>query len=125
MSGGMIMSQKNLGGQIVSLVALLAVTAFLIIGFATDGWSLAWLVFLMIPITAIITDIIFKKKNVTGLVTGLVALIATIAYMILGFIFGLWHPGWIIFLSIPITRVVCGMITGETEDDKGDQKKDE
>ena len=26
----------------------------------------------------------------------------TAAYLILGFMFGMWHPGWIIFLTIPL-----------------------
>ena len=26
----------------------------------------------------------------------------TIAYLVLGFVFHLWHPGWIIFLTIPL-----------------------
>ena len=26
----------------------------------------------------------------------------TAAYLILGFVFHLWHPGWIIFLTIPL-----------------------
>lgn len=26
----------------------------------------------------------------------------TAAYLILGFVFGMWHPGWIIFLTIPL-----------------------
>lgn len=26
----------------------------------------------------------------------------TAAYLVLGFVFNLWHPGWIIFLTIPL-----------------------
>lgn len=26
----------------------------------------------------------------------------TIAYLVLGFVFHMWHPGWIIFLTIPL-----------------------
>ena len=26
----------------------------------------------------------------------------TAAYLVLGFVFGAWHPGWIIFLTIPL-----------------------
>jgi hypothetical protein len=119
------MLSKNMAGSIVSLVALLAVTAFLIIGFTTDGWHLAWLVFLLIPVTAIIVDIAAKKKDMAGLVTGLVAIVATIAYMVMGFFFSLWHPGWIVFLAIPIARIVYGMISGENKKEPGDQNKDE
>lgn len=26
----------------------------------------------------------------------------TALYLVLGFVFGLWHPGWLLFLTIPI-----------------------
>lgn len=29
-------------------------------------------------------------------------LLVTVAYLIMGTCFGLWHPGWIIFLTIPL-----------------------
>ena len=28
--------------------------------------------------------------------------LVSLAYLIMGFCFGLWHPGWIIFLTIPL-----------------------
>jgi hypothetical protein len=105
---------KRVLDSIVGLVALLAVTAFLIIGFVFDGWQLGWLVFLAIPITAILVDIA-HKKNIGGMLPGLVALLATVAYMIMGFVYGLWHPGWIVFLAIPISSVLSGMFGGSKD----------
>lgn len=29
-------------------------------------------------------------------------LLVTVSYLALGFLFGLWHPGWILFLTIPL-----------------------
>lgn len=29
----------------------------------------------------------------------------TILYLVLGFVFNLWHPGWLIFLLIPILNI--------------------
>ncbi len=29
-------------------------------------------------------------------------LMITTLYLVLGFMFGLWHPGWLIFLTIPL-----------------------
>jgi transcriptional regulator with XRE-family HTH domain len=31
-----------------------------------------------------------------------IAIIATLAFLLLGFVWGLWHPGWLVFLMIPI-----------------------
>lgn len=33
-------------------------------------------------------------------------LLAVIIYMILGFLFGLWHPGWLVFLLVPVVSTV-------------------
>ena len=107
------MNRKKVLDSIVGLVALLAVTAFLIIGFIGNGWPYAWLVFLAIPVTAVIVDLIQKKKKIAGQIPGLVAILATAIYLILGFGFGLWHPGWIVFLAIPISGIIAGMFTDE------------
>ena len=34
-------------------------------------------------------------------------LIAIAAYLILGFAFGLWHPGWLIFLTVPVYYAIA------------------
>lgn len=113
-------------GSITGLVALLATVAFLIIGFTVPGsWGLAWVVFLLIPITGTIVDIAKNKNGWAGKVTGLVALLCVITYMILGFLgkplFGraLWHPGWIIFFAIPITGTIVKMATAGKAEDQG------
>ncbi|MGO2751246.1 MAG: hypothetical protein ACTIA6_14435 [Pseudoclavibacter sp.] len=42
------------GVTIVAIVPLLALAAFLLIGFLAGGWGWAWVFFLAIPISAII-----------------------------------------------------------------------
>lgn len=32
----------------------------------------------------------------------------TIGYLVLGFVWGLWHPGWLVFLTIPMVYMVFG-----------------
>ena len=39
-------------------------------------------------------------------ISGLLALIISAIYLILGFVFGIWHPSWIMFLLIPLTSSV-------------------
>ena len=34
-------------------------------------------------------------------------IIVTIIYLIIGFTFGWWHPGWILFITIPIYYVIA------------------
>lgn len=35
-------------------------------------------------------------------------MICLIVFLLLGFCFGLWHPGWLVFLLIPIVSVFLG-----------------
>ena len=36
------------------------------------------------------------------MLSGLIPILVTITYLILGGVFNLWHPGWIVFLFIPV-----------------------
>jgi len=51
-----------------------------------------------------------KYHNLKQVVTGLTALLATIAYILMGSFLGLWHPGWIIFLAIPVVESIISVI---------------
>jgi len=44
-----------------------------------------------------------RKKEAIGTA---VALICTLVYLFISFVYGLWHPGWLVFLLIPITYVL-------------------
>lgn len=41
-------------------------------------------------------------SGITGLVAGLTVLLSIIAYLVMGCVWGLWHPGWIVFFAIPV-----------------------
>ena len=36
-------------------------------------------------------------------------LICLIFFLLLGFVFGLWHPGWCVFLLIPLAPIILGV----------------
>ena len=42
-----------------------------------------------------------------GGVSGVIMLLATAAYLIMGFLFDLWHPGWVIF---PVAGILCAIV---------------
>lgn len=109
--------KKTVGGQIVSLTALLAAAVFLILGFTQGNWHIAWVVFLAIPIVSIIVDIVANRKDASGKVTGIVSLLCVAVYMLMGFRWGLWHPGWIIFFAIPISGVLVKIFTAKGDAD--------
>ena len=51
-----------------------------------------------------------KFRYTRKIVTGLVALLATIAYFLVGGLIGLWHPTWLIFLAIPVAESIVSCI---------------
>jgi len=55
------------------------------------------------------------KRKKEGKFVALSPFIATIAFFVIGFQYGLWHPGWLVFLLIPIAGILEGM-----RDDFGD-----
>ena len=52
-------------------------------------------------------------------------ILATIAYLLMGFIWNLWHPGWIVFLTIPVYYCVVEAIFGKSPDDCEEDDDDE
>lgn len=115
------MSEYNrnaLAGSIVGLVSLLAVAAFLIIGFTYHIWHPTWMVFLVIPIASILTDITIKRSAV-GAVTGIVWLLSIAAFLYLGFEYGKWHPGWLVFFAVPIADILMKILTRSSGENSG------
>ena len=88
---------------------LIALIAFLVIGFSSGLWHPAWLLFLTIP-TYYLTAWAFKAKTIKKMLLKLpVYLYAIILYLIMGFTASLWHPMWIIFLVVPAYYWFVGM----------------
>ncbi|RGD75197.1 hypothetical protein [Anaerofustis stercorihominis] len=56
-----------------------------------------------------------EKNSLIGKVSGVIMLIATFIYLSLGFIWNLWHPGWVVF---PLSGVLCAIATIIIGDDK-------
>lgn len=48
-----------------------------------------------------------KREQVSSGICGIIMLTATALYLVLGFLQGLWHPGWIVF---PIGGIACGIV---------------
>lgn len=92
-------------GIITGLIALLVIAAYLTLGFLVDGaWAIYWTLFLLIPVPGQIAVSIIKRKFCQFPIP----LIVTFAYLYLGMAFGMWHPWWLLFLSIPIYYSVFG-----------------
>ncbi len=120
--------KKKLPGLITGLVAMIATAVFLILGLTTGRWQIVWMVFLIIPITAIVLEAVTSKKKMDSLI-GLVALLAVVVFLLLGFFANLWHIAWIVFLVIPITAIIVNIVkTAKKElhkDEQSDETKEE
>ncbi len=84
---------------------------YVALGFAGGWWHPAWLLFLTVPLYYLIGPAIDEAREAQdawGRVHAFLAssglfpvLIATL-YLTMGILWGWWHPGWCIFLLIPL-----------------------
>ncbi len=89
--------------KIIALSPFFTTIIFLILGFGFDLWHPGWLVFLIIPVTAIVMSM--GKTKEEHMSTALSPFFATTTFLLLGFQFDLWHPAWLIFLIIPVLGI--------------------
>lgn len=47
----------------------------------------------------------YKSNIVKGKITGAMPLIVTAVYLLIGFVWGIWHPTWLLFLLIPLVPI--------------------
>ena len=87
-------------------IAILTLVAFLVWGFVFDGWHICWITWIIMPGVMSLVDAIMKKQfTAFALPCPITAL-----YLYLGMQFGLWHPYWFLFLTIPIYYIIADPI---------------
>ncbi|MCL2022808.1 MAG: helix-turn-helix transcriptional regulator [Oscillospiraceae bacterium] len=92
---------------LAALPAPIIVTAlYVAIGYTFNQWTPTWLLFLMIPIYYQLLLMVKVKGKQRKLNCFPIALICLVIFLILGLLFGLWHPGWLVFLVIPLYYVI-------------------
>lgn len=85
-------------------IPIIAVIIFLVWGFCFNGWGIAWLVFLALPLYNSMIEAIEKRK----LSEFCYPILVVILYLALGLSLNLWHPAWVLFLTIPVFYGICG-----------------
>lgn len=92
-------------GKIIALMPFLCVAVFIGLGMSPlHLWHPGWMVFLLIPITGIVSGMAGKRD--LNVLTALSPFVAVLLFLFLGFGYGLWHPGWMVFLLIPVTAIL-------------------
>ena len=91
---------------------LLIAVIYVFIGVLTGAWHPTWLIFLLIPAYyGVVAFLSHKNDGSTKDVLRYFPFptIVIILYLIMGFVFNLWHPGWLIFLLIPLYYAMIPM----------------
>lgn len=86
---------------------LFVAVIYVFIGVLTHLWHPSWLIFLLIPAYY---EFVLKldqwNKDEVSTVKILKSIpfasVAILAYLIMGFLLHLWHPGWLVLLLIPL-----------------------
>ncbi len=100
--------EKRINALITGVFSLAVTIAYLTLGFCLGarGWVCAWPLFLLIPVASSVVEFVFYKR-IAGF--GYPSFIVAI-YCAIGMIFGVWHPTWIMFITIPIFYIVAEKI---------------
>jgi transcriptional regulator with XRE-family HTH domain len=79
---------------------------FLVLGSVFDIWHPAWLLYLTIPLYYPVVSCVSEDGTLSinrkTLLLFPYPVFVTIVYLLIGFAFGLWHPGWILYLTVPM-----------------------
>lgn len=101
------------------LLPTAAVVGYLILGFTTPrGWACGWILFLLIPVIESLFTAV-KTKNPSRFSY---PVLATAVFLFVGMVFGIWHPTWIVFLTIPAYYALCDVYK-KTQNQKSTNKK--
>ena len=96
---------------------LVVAIAYVFIGVLFNSWHPTWMMFLLIPAYyGVVVSLSRKKENAstqTVLKNFPFPTVVIIVYLCLGFFLHLWHPGWLIFLLIPLYYAMIPMFSDE------------
>ncbi|MCH5180240.1 MAG: helix-turn-helix domain-containing protein [Erysipelotrichales bacterium] len=95
--------RKNHLGWIDASLLFVALIAMFLLGFLGDFWSWSWLTILVwIVVTSLINAIEDKKVNHFNY-----PVFITTIYLFMGLTIGIWHPTWILFITIPPFYIIA------------------
>lgn len=107
-------SRHSIDGIISGVTFALATFLYITFGLIFPStWAYGWILFLLVPLAGTLPDSIRKKSFTTFAYPILVILIYFFLCMMLpslGVIPAMWHPLWVIFLTIPVYYAVFGPI---------------
>jgi transcriptional regulator with XRE-family HTH domain len=89
---------------------ILVFLIFLIAGFGFNNWHPSWLIFLTIPIYYIMIAMSRAKSFRAKANIFPYPILCVILFLSVGFDYNMWHPAWMLFLTVPIYYMIVNMI---------------
>ena len=91
---------------------IIALGVYLALGLIFNMWHPTWMIFLTIPVYYMMITFKISENNYNWYVFPY-PIIILILYLALGFDYGIWHPSWLLFLTIPVYYMVIAWLDGE------------
>lgn len=116
--------KKSVKTAIEGIVVLSTIIGFIVWGTCFNGWKISWTLFVLMPALISIGEVVSKKRISAFVYPCLIAAV----YCFIGMKFGMWHPWWVLFLTIPvfyfIAQLLDKIIFKATDDEDDDKKED-
>ncbi len=89
-----------------SIIVFITLISYLCWSFINNAWYVSWVLWILMPAIMSVFEAIFKKQITNFLYPCLV----TALYCFIGMQFNIWHPTWILFVSIPVFYLISDPI---------------
>lgn len=100
---------------------LVVAISYIFIGVLGHKWHPTWMMFLLIPAYYGLVFSLGKKQE--GASTKKILknfpfpTLVVVIYLFLGFFLNMWHPGWLVFLLIPLYYSIIPLFSGDDDKD--------
>lgn len=105
------MNMRKLNSIIYPSYPIIITIIYVLAGIFFDTWHPTWLLFLTIPCYYMLVefDKMQRKNKRSSWNVFPYPILCVILYLTTGFDYGVWHPMWIIFLTIPIYYIAVNV----------------
>lgn len=118
-------AEAKIATIVCSSIMLISLIVYVLLSVFYDSslWGWLWVILLIGPVISSVIDV-FYYKNIKKLN---IVFIAIIVYIPLGMLKDLWHPGWVVFLIIPVFYIFATIVNNifGIKDDDEDNDEDE
>ena len=100
-------------------IGTLAAIAYVCMGVLWNLWHPGWMIFLGVPVAYGIIEMFFAKGARNKLETFPIWWLASLAFFCLGFWWGLFHPGWLVWLGAAGYESLIKLVPRKKKDEFG------